>query len=43
MVEWQGDSAAQVAKLRDGWMRVIKNLNPRVTFQDDMLRDILSR
>ena len=43
MVEWQGDSAAQVAKLRDRWMRVIENLNPGVTFQEDMLRDILLR
>ena len=42
-VEWQGDSAAQVAKFRDRWMRVIENLNPGVTFQEDMLRDILFR
>ena len=28
VVEWQGHSAAQVAKFRDQWMRVIENRNP---------------
>ena len=40
-VEWQGDSAPQVAKFRDRWQKVLENINPGVTFQEEMLRDIL--
>ena len=40
-VAWLGDNFGQIAKFRDRWQQVIDNMQPIVSFQEDVLREVL--
>ena len=40
-VAWLGDSFGQIAKFRDRWQHVLDNMIPGVSFQEDVLREVL--